>query len=110
MDYSSLLHLYCPICGRLFDPSRPQTYCVECRSPILARYDLTAVKQQVDRDEITRRPRGMWRWHELLPVCDAQQLSTLGEGDAPLLHMHRLGTALGLIRLYVRSLPGCGCH
>jgi len=35
-------------------------------------YGLTAVRQYVDRDEIARRWRGMWHWHELLPVMAAE--------------------------------------
>lgn len=33
----------------------------------------------VDRDEITRRKKGMWRWHELLPVLQEENQIFLGE-------------------------------
>ncbi len=66
-------------------------------------YDLAAARQHVDRDEIRRRPKGMWRWHELLPVRGPQNMITLGEGDTALLHLPRAGEALGLPHLFVKD-------
>lgn len=57
----------------------------------------------MDRDEITRRKKGMWRWHELLPVIQKENQIFLGEGDTPLLSLPRLGKELGLINLYVKD-------
>ena len=98
-----LLDLECSSCGRSFDPNQIQTYCPDCQSPLLARYDLPAARQKLDRDEFRRRPSGMWRWHELLPVGDPENFITLGEGDTPLLRLPRIGTELGLRRLYVKD-------
>jgi threonine synthase len=44
----------------------------------------------------------LWRYNELLPVQDSQQLS-MGEGWTPLLHAERLGTELGLPRLSIKD-------
>jgi threonine synthase len=45
----------------------------------------------------------MWRWHELLPVVDEKNRVFLGEGDASLLSLPRLGRALGLEQLLVKD-------
>jgi len=45
----------------------------------------------------------MWRWHELLPVCEPKNIVTLGEGDAALLHLPRMGDSLGLTNLFVKD-------
>jgi threonine synthase len=45
----------------------------------------------------------MWRWHELLPVHNPANMLTLGEGDAPLLRLPRLGVELGLKHLFVKE-------
>jgi threonine synthase len=45
----------------------------------------------------------MWRWAELLPVRDPQFRLTLGEGDAPLLPLPRLGAELGLPHLFCKE-------
>lgn len=80
-----------------------QTFCRECQSPLLAVYDLERVRREVDRDEISRRAKGMWRWHELLPVVDASNVVFLGEGDTALLKLPNVGRELGLSHLFVKD-------
>jgi threonine synthase len=79
---SALTHLECSACGRAHDADRLQNLC-GCGGPLLARYDLGSVT--VTPGEVAARPRGLWRWGELLPVRDAAHRVTLGEGDTPLL-------------------------
>lgn len=100
---SNFSHLECSECGEEFAAEQIQTYCKKCLAPLLAVYDLPAVRKVLDRDEISRRPAGMWRWKELLPVHNPDYIITLGEGDTPLLHLTRLGADLGLSQLYVKD-------
>jgi len=87
---SHFSHLECPQCKQSFSSVELQTFCADCRSPILAQYDLSSIKDQLDRDEIVQRPNGMWRWHELLPVEDPKNIYSLGEGDTPLLPIQQV--------------------
>ncbi|MEW6093779.1 MAG: threonine synthase [Chloroflexota bacterium] len=103
MPPSALTHLECPECGRKFNADRAQHICETCQSPLLARYDLEKISRQVRREEISARPRGLWRWAELLPVRKEKFRLTLGEGDTPLLPAVRLGTELGLERLFIKD-------
>jgi threonine synthase len=100
---SYLLHLECSSCKKVFDPHEVQTYCPDCQAPLLARYDLESAKKNLDRDEYRRRMPGMWRWHELLPVTNPDNFIQLGEGDTPLLPLNRIGSRLGLKKLYVKD-------
>jgi len=100
---SYLLHLYCPECGKTFEAEALQTICRDDASPLLARYDLNRIKAEVPRATMSAGPRGMWRWHPVLPVRDSANRLTLGEGDTPLLHAPRLGAALGLEQVYVKD-------
>jgi len=100
---SALAGLACSECGSVFDADRVQTVCQACDSPLLARYDLERVGDTLDRDELSRRLSGLWRWAELLPVRDPAWRLTLGEGDTPLHHARRLGDRLGLRRLFVKD-------
>ncbi|HUH96672.1 MAG TPA: threonine synthase [Anaerolineales bacterium] len=100
---SFLLELECSGCGKKFSFSKIHTYCPDCQSPLLARYDLEAVRQHVDRDALRQRHKGMWRWHELLPVQDPRNFVFLGEGDTALLELPRIGRDLGLANLYVKD-------
>jgi threonine synthase len=81
---SALTHLECSACGTRHAADRLQNLC-GCGAPLLARYDLAAVT--VTPAEIAVRPRGLWRWAELLPVRDPAHRVTLGEGDTPLLQL-----------------------
>lgn len=100
---SYLLDLVCPECDTLFDADRVQTYCPACASPLLACYDLDALRRVWRPEVVAARPRGLWRWAELLPVREARYRLTLGEGDTPLLPLPRLGARWGLPRLYVKD-------
>jgi threonine synthase len=102
---SYLVELYCPVCGAVFAVGAVHTFCADCRSPLLARYDLARARAELDRDALVARPRGMWRWRELLPVRVPEYGArvALGEGDCPLLPAPRLGQALGLPHLFIKD-------
>lgn len=53
--------------------------------------------------EIRARPRGLWRWHELLPLADPTAVVSLGEGDTPLVPAMRLGELVGIPRLHLKN-------
>lgn len=59
----------------------------------MARYDLTAIRRAVPRDEVCRGPSSLWRYWMLLPVSDPAKAWTLGEGCTPLVPLGRLGVA-----------------
>ncbi len=98
-----LTDLRCYDCGQAYDASQVQTYCPDCQAPLIVNYDLEAARDKLDRDEFRSRPAGMWRWRELLPVHETENMIYLGEGDTPLLHLPRLGSSLGLSQLYVKD-------
>ena len=103
MTISFLSHLECSGCGRQYAHAEIHTFCPDCQSPLLSIYDLKRARQQADRDEITQRHKGMWRWSELLPVLQAENQISLGEGDTPLLSLPRLQKEIGLSQLYVKD-------
>jgi threonine synthase len=103
MNFSFLSHLECSGCGEKYTHAEIQTFCTICQSPLLCRYDIDAAHQYMDRDEITRRKKGMWRWHELLPILKKENQIFLGEGDTSLLSLPHLENELGLSNLYVKD-------
>lgn len=100
---SYLTHLECPECGKHFSADELQTICTDCNSPIFACYDLESLKGSLTKEEIRLRPKGIWRWAELLPVRKPSFRITLGEGDTPLLEAPRLAQSLGLQNLLVKD-------
>jgi threonine synthase len=103
MSISYLSHLECSGCGKQYSYNEIHTFCPICQSPLLSHYDLEKACRDVDRDQITRRKKGMWRWQELLPVLQEENQIFLGEGDTPLLALPRLQNVLGLSNLYVKD-------
>ena len=85
-----------------YDADRVQGTC-SCGSPLLARYDLRQVAGRVSPREIAGRPADLWRYHELLPVRQAEHVVSLGEGMTPLLAMPRIGRVLGVPGLLMKD-------
>ncbi len=100
---SLLVDLKCSFCGEIHSAEKLQTICVKCGKVLLARYDLDAARRSMSKDALLRRPRGMWRWQELLPVRDEAHITTLGEGDTPLLPARRLGKPWGAGKLFIKE-------
>jgi threonine synthase len=100
---STLTHLECPECGKQFNADTHQTFCSDCKSPLLARYDLKHAANQTTRSLIAARAKGLWRWAEILPVRATAYRLTLGEGDTPLLKANGLGKKYGFNQLYIKD-------
>ncbi len=71
--------------------------------PLLVRYDLDAMARALDRDALARRPAGLWRYREFLPVRHARNIVSLGEVATPLLPVPRLGRRLGARELLIKD-------
>jgi threonine synthase len=97
-----LSHLECPRCGRTHDAHALANVC-GCGSPLLARYDLEAVRRTVTPADIAGRPADLWRYRELLPVGEPARVVSLGEGWTPLLAAPRFGEQIGLPRLLIKD-------
>jgi len=98
---SFVTHLEGSIDGSRHDHRRLQT--THAERPLVARYDLEAVRAAVTRAEIERRPGGFWRYRELLPVEQDENVVSLGEGTTPLLACPRLAAELGLDALWIKD-------
>ncbi|MFD1990598.1 threonine synthase [Paenibacillus nicotianae] len=102
MMYSYVSHLECPVCDTTYDANKIQQLCT-CGSPLLVRYDLERIRNEVKRSAIRERNHDLWRYHELLPVQHEDHVITLGEGMTPLLPMPKLGEFYGLNHLYMKD-------
>jgi threonine synthase len=100
---SYLTHLECGLCGQTYDADKLWNLCPACGKPLLARYDLEAARQALDRQAIAGRQPTLWRYREMLPVRDPRFILSLGEGWTPLIHATRLGEATGFDNLFVKD-------
>lgn len=85
---SRLDHLECARCSKEHDADVLQNRCA-CGGTLLARYELS----DLDLKSVRRRPPGMWRYEELLPV--RRDRVVLGEPRTPLLFLPRLSERWG---------------
>ena len=97
--YSWLAHLVCPRCGANFERDRRVNVCAECGGALYPRYH----PRRLDRDAVAGRARSIWRWHEMMPVEDPDNVVTLGEGGTPLLSAERLGARVGFRDLRIKD-------
>ncbi|MFC7439617.1 threonine synthase [Laceyella putida] len=102
MMFSYATHLSCPKCGAIYGIDRVNQLC-RCGSPLLARYDLEALRKTWKRDDMRGRPNHLWRYHELLPVRQPAHVVSLGEGMTPLLPLPQLGKDMAISRLLMKD-------
>src|SRR5690349_16277608 len=79
-----MTHLECSLTGERYEADRLQNLS-RVGKPLLARYDLEAVAEWLTREELARRPAGMWKWRELLPLPNGTEPVSLGEPETPLI-------------------------
>jgi len=84
--YSYATHLECSATGERHDIGRLQGLSAAGK-PLLVRYDLATLRRELTRADIERRPSGLWRWRELLPVPDPAHVVSLGEAETPLIEL-----------------------
>ncbi len=100
--YSYATHLECSATGERYDMSVPQNLS-KAGKPLLARYDLAALKNEVKRSEIEARPADMWRWHELLPLKRPEDIINLGEVETPLVALSEASRPKGFAAPLVKD-------
>jgi threonine synthase len=61
------------------------------------------MRREVDRNSWQNRTTTMWRFSELMPVADPNNVITLGEGATPLLRASHLEQQLGMSNLYIKE-------
>jgi threonine synthase len=77
--------------------------CRECGKPLLVRYDLRQAAQSLTKESLSRRPPDLWRYREVLPVEQDENIVTLGEGWTPLLPAPNLAARVGLNELLIKD-------
>jgi threonine synthase len=96
MSWSYATHLECSATAERHDIGVLQGLS-RAGKPLLARYDLAALKRDLARSDIEARPADLWRWHELLPVRDAAHALSLGEVETPLIDLLRSERPAGFV-------------
>lgn len=81
-----------------------QGLCRECGKPLLARYDLIAASKTLTKDNLASRAKSLWRYREVLPVRDDENIVSLGEGMTPLFRAKKTESTLAVrLQLYIKD-------
>ncbi len=103
---SFITHLECSNCGATLSHLAVNNTCPQCSSPLFASYGVWQAKDSISREMVSARPKGIWRWSELLPVISQNYQVTLGEGDTPLVPLKNIGSLFGADRLFLKNEAG----
>ena len=99
---SFLEHLECGRTGERYDAFELQNLSRD-GAPLLARYDLAAAAAVLKKEDLRTRRADMWRYFEVMPIAQEQQIVSLGEGYSPLHRVARLGEWAGFSQLYIKD-------
>jgi threonine synthase len=96
-------HLECAACHLNHEARRLHNLCRKCGKPLLVRYDLDAAARSLNKESLVGRRADLWRYREVLPVENDDNVVSLGEGFTPLLRTRRLGESVGIDKLYIKD-------
>ncbi|MDX2077683.1 MAG: threonine synthase [bacterium] len=78
--------------------------CPNCGETIVeARYAMDEIDFKVWAGDLRNRAADLWRYHEILPVYNTENIISLGEGGTPLIKSRALAASLGLKNLYLKD-------
>jgi threonine synthase len=100
----NISHLECGLCGLRHEAVTLQNLCTDCGKPLLARYNLAAAAKTLLPESLAGRESSLWRYREVLPVNDPENIVSFGEGWTPLLRADRLAATLPVaIDLFIKD-------
>jgi len=99
----NVTHLECGACGLRHEAQRLHNLCSQCGKPLLVRYDFAGAASSLTKESLKQREPDLWRYREVLPVEQDENIVSLGEGFTPLLRATRLGAQIGLNELYIKD-------
>ena len=99
----NVTHLECGLCGLEHEARRLLNLCRSCGKPLLVRYDLERSKMTLTKESLATRRPDLWRYREVLPVENDNNIVSFGEGWTPLLRATKLGKKVGIYELYIKD-------
>ena len=100
----NVTHLECALCGLRHEAGVLQNLCITCGKPLLVRYDLDAAAKTLTKESLRTRESNLWRYREVLPVENEDNIVSLGEGWTPLFKVDKLAATLPLkLDLFIKD-------
>lgn len=106
MKYKSngkLYHIECFLCHKVTDERHNTTVCTFCGGPLDVIYDYDHLKDQMNSYVMRTAPAKVIKYLDFYPLLERHKLNTLNEGGTPLQEAKKLGSQLGLRKLYIKN-------
>ena len=94
-------YLECSKTGTRYLPDRLYNLSPETAAPLLVRYQFKSMN--LNRESLLGRGSSMWRYREVLPNIESEEIVSLGEGWTPLISLHRLSERWDFRHLYLKN-------
>ena len=89
----------CRECGKEYEPQF-RYICEDCFGPLDVKY---IFHSDIKKDTFNLREKTYWRYFELLPIADKNNIVSLNAGLTPLQEADRLGKKLGFQNLFIKN-------
>jgi threonine synthase len=99
---SHVSHLECSTTGERYEAGKPHNLS-RVGKPLIVRYDLKSIGRVVDRATLAKRPADLWRYRELLPLRQPDDVVNLGEQFTPLVPLSATSRRAGGGELLVKD-------
>ena len=100
---STISHLECSLTLEKYDHNLLYNLSPIAKKPLFARYDLEKASKTLTKESLKTRVNSMWRYMEVMPVINRENIISLGEGFTPLVHSKNMGKSLGMKNLYIKD-------
>ena len=96
-------HLECPKCKAKYNHKEIHQLCTACLSPLLVRYDLKMIKEEFKKHYLPFRCCNIWRYRELLPIENEENIVSLGEVMTPIIKLGKISKIVNIKNLYLKD-------
>ncbi|MCS7116992.1 MAG: threonine synthase, partial [Nitrososphaerales archaeon] len=95
--------LICTNCRRVEAPESKNLLCPSCNQILIAKYSYQTIKERIREKGFDMWRRGIWKYFELLPVFDENNIVSLGEGGTYLHRCERLSNELRIRQILLKN-------
>jgi threonine synthase len=97
ISYAKILQ--CPSCGKDYNLDSIQSFATCCNQPLVTRYE----DELLSKEALAGRQQNMWRYLELLPLFNEENIVSLGEGWTPISPLNKTARKYNLNSLLLKD-------
>ncbi len=99
-----ILNLQCSVCGKEHKTRDSNYLCNACGGTLEINYDYKLIKKRFDYDVLeNNHTYNMWRYIDLLPIDDHDDIPPVQVGWTPLYEAEELAEQLGISKLFIKD-------